>query len=90
MNGRRRQAEARKEGRLIGIGIGTTLDSGTNNWGQARYVNPDAPFSGNSTAATVKLDLDGTLVVSLGTFPQGQGHETTAAQVVGDVLGIPA
>ena len=86
---KKKQAEARKEGRLIGIGIGTTLDSGTNNWGQARYVNPHAPFSGNSTAATVKLDLDGTVVVSLGTFPQGQGHETTAAQVVGDVLGIP-
>ena len=85
----KKQAEARKEGRLIGIGIGTTLDSGTNNWGQARYVNPHAPFSGNSTAATVKLDLDGTVVVSLGTFPQGQGHETTAAQVVGNVLGIP-
>ena len=86
---KKKQAEARKEGRLIGIGIGTTLDSGTNNWGQARYVNPHAPFSGNSTAATVKLDLDGTVVVSLGTFPQGQGHETTAAQVVGDVLEIP-
>ena len=86
---KKKQADARKEGRLIGIGIGTTLDSGTNNWGQARYVNPHAPFSGNSTAATVKLDLDGTVVVSLGTFPQGQGHETTAAQVVGDVLEIP-
>ena len=86
---KKKQAEARKEGRLIGIGIGTTLDSGTNNWGQARYVNPHAPFSGNSTAARVKLDLDGTVVVSLGTFPQGQGHETTAAQVVGKVLEIP-
>ena len=86
---KKRQEEARNEGRLIGIGIGTTLDSGTNNWGQARYVNPHAPFSGNSTAATVKLDLDGSVVVSLGTFPQGQGHETTAAQVVGEVLGIP-
>ena len=86
---KKKQADAREEGRLLGIGIGTTLDSGTNNWGQARYVNPHAPFSGNSTAATVKLDLDGTVVVSLGTFPQGQGHETTAAQVVGGVLGIP-
>ena len=86
---KKKQQRARKEGRLLGIGIGTTLDSGTNNWGQARYVNPDAPFSGNSTAATVKLDLDGTVVVSLGTFPQGQGHETTTAQIVGQVLDIP-
>ena len=88
-NWKKKQQEAREAGRLIGIGIGTTLDSGTNNWGQARYVNPDAPFSGNSTAATVKLDMDGAVVVSLGTFPQGQGHETTAAQTVGEVLGIP-
>ena len=85
---KKKQQEAREEGRLIGIGIGTTLDSGTNNWAQARYVNPDAPFSGNSTAATVKLDLDGMVVVSLGTFPQGQGHETTAAQTVAEVLGV--
>ena len=84
----RRQKAAREQGRLLGIGIGTTLDSGTNNWGQARYVNPDAPFSGNSTGATVKLDLDGSVVVTLGTFPQGQGHETTAAQVVAEALGI--
>ena len=70
---KKKQQEAREAGRLVGIGIGTTLDSGTNNWGQARYVNPDAPFSGNSTAATVKLDMDGAVVVSLGTFPQGQG-----------------
>jgi CO/xanthine dehydrogenase Mo-binding subunit/carbon monoxide dehydrogenase subunit G len=85
---KKKQVEARAEGRLMGIGIGTTLDSGTNNWGQARYVNPGAPFSGNSSGATIKLDLDGTVVVTLGTFPQGQGHETTTAQVVGEVLGI--
>ena len=32
--------QARREGRLVGIGIGTTLDSGTNNFGQAQIVNP--------------------------------------------------
>ncbi len=37
---KKKQAEARKEGRLIGIGIGTTLDSGTNNFGQSQIVNP--------------------------------------------------
>src|SRR4029453_8659942 len=29
----------------------------------------------------------GEVVVTLGTVPQGQGHETTAAQVVADILG---
>jgi len=83
-----RQQEARAEGRLLGIGIGTTLDSGTNNFGQSQIVNPHAPFSGNSEAANIKVDMDGQLVVSLGSVPQGQGHETTTAQLVADELNI--
>jgi 2-furoyl-CoA dehydrogenase large subunit len=83
-----KQLAARKEGRLIGIGIGTTLDSGTNNFGQSQIVNPGAPFSGNSQGANCKLDIYGEVVVSVGSCPQGQGHETTAAQVVADVLNI--
>jgi CO/xanthine dehydrogenase Mo-binding subunit len=85
---KRNQLVARQQGRLIGIGIGTTLDSGTNNFGQAQIVNPGAPFSGNSQGANCKLDIYGEVVVSVGSCPQGQGHETTAAQVVADVLSI--
>lgn len=80
--------EGRKSGRLIGIGIGTTLDSGTNNFGQARIMNPYLPFSGNAEVCTIRLDFDGQVIVSLGTCPSGQGHETAAAQVVADELGI--
>jgi len=86
---KKKQTEVRKQGRLIGIGIGTTLDSGTNNFGQSQIVNPDAPFSGNSQGANCKLDIYGEVVVAVGSCPQGQGHETTAAQVVADVLNIP-
>jgi len=86
---RERQAElGRGSGKRIGIGIGTTLDSGTNNFGQARIINPELPFSGNGEAAYVKLDLYGEVNVNLGTTPQGQSHETTAAQVVADILGV--
>ncbi len=85
---KKRQTAGRKEGRLIGIGIGTTLDSGTNNFGQSQIVNPGAPFSGNSQGANCKLDIYGEVVVAVGSCPQGQGHETTAAQVVADVLNI--
>ena len=86
---KQKQQQARAQGRMIGMGIGTTLDSGTNNFGQARIINPDAPFSGQSKAANAKLDIYGEVVVSMGSVPQGQGHETTAAQVVADVLNIP-
>ena len=85
---KKKQAEARKQGRLIGIGIGTTLDSGTNNFGQSQIVNPGLPYSGNSQGANCKLDIYGEVVVAVGSCPQGQGHETTAAQVVADVLNI--
>src|SRR5204863_2735694 len=83
---RRRDAESR--GKLLGFGIGSTLDSGTNNFGQSTLLNPDLQFSGNNEVATVKLDIFGEIVVTLGTVPQGQGHETTAAQVVADILSV--
>ena len=82
-----RRAEAAARGRLLGVGIGSTLDSGTNNFAQSRLVNPELQFSGNNEVATAKLDLMGEVVVTLGTTPQGQGHETTAAQVVADIIG---
>ncbi len=83
---RRREAESR--GKLLGIGIGSTLDSGTNNFGQSQLLNPDLQFSGNNEVATIKLDIFGEIVLTLGTVPQGQGHETVAAQVAADILGV--
>src|SRR5438046_4372038 len=85
IEGKRREAESR--GKRLGLGIGSTLDSGTNNFGQSQLLNPDLQFSGNNEVATVKLDIFGEIVVTLGTVPQGQGHETTSAQVVADILG---
>src|SRR4030095_8635386 len=82
-----RRKEAGARGKLLGFGIGSTLDSGTNNFGQSTLLNPDLQFSGNNEAASVKLDIFGEVVVTLGTVPQGQGHETTSAQVVADILG---
>jgi 2-furoyl-CoA dehydrogenase large subunit len=82
-----RREEAAARGKLLGFGIGSTLDSGTNNFGQSTLLNPELQFSGNNEAASVKLDIFGEVVVTLGTVPQGQGHETTAAQGVADILG---
>src|SRR5213596_1378969 len=81
-----RRAEASARGKILGLGIGSTLDSGTNNFAQSQLINPELQFSGNNEVATVKLDIFGEIVVTLGTTPQGQGHETTAAQVVADIL----
>ena len=81
-------ADMRAQGRMVGIGIGTALDSGTNNFGQSRIINPKSPFSGNSEAANVRLGADGTVTVIVGSVPQGQSHETIAGQVVAQELGI--
>jgi len=85
---RERRAAAEGTGKRIGIGIGSTLDSGTSNFGQARIINKNLPFSGNGEAAICRVDLQGEVCVALGTVPQGQGHETTTAQVVADILGL--
>jgi CO/xanthine dehydrogenase Mo-binding subunit len=82
-----RRAQAEADGKLLGLGIGSTLDSGTNNFAQSRLINPELQFSGNNEVATVKLDIFGEIVVTLGTTPQGQGHETVTSQVVSDILG---
>lgn len=85
---KQKQAEWRAQGRLVGIGIGSTVDSGTNNFGQSVYINKDSIFSGNAEAARIKIGLDGSVVAMLGSVPQGQGHETVAAQVIADDLNI--
>ena len=78
----------RAQGRLVGIGIGTALNSGTNNFGQSTIVNRKSGFSGNSEAANVRIGGDGSVTVIVGSVPQGQSHETVAAQVVARELGI--
>src|SRR5215468_2578779 len=72
---RAEQAAARSErGVLRGIGI-------------SGYVEGTAigPYEG----ATVRMDASGRAVVATGACSQGQGHETSFAQVAADVLGIP-
>ena len=78
----------RAAGRIVGIGIGTALNSGTNNFGQSTIVNRKSGFSGNSEAANVRVGGDGSVIVIVGSVPQGQSHETVAAQVVARELGI--
>ncbi|MCS7137964.1 MAG: xanthine dehydrogenase family protein molybdopterin-binding subunit [Candidatus Caldarchaeum sp.] len=85
---RQRQAKLREEGRLLGVGVGVTIDSGAANFGQVRMLNPALPNVGTSEAATVQMTPDGNILVKLGSVPQGQSHETVASQIVADVLGI--
>jgi len=71
---RQEQAKLRADGIYRGIGISAYVE-GTG----------IGPYEG----ASVKLDLSGRVIVATGACSQGQGHETSFAQVAADVLGVP-
>ncbi|MES2209533.1 MAG: xanthine dehydrogenase family protein molybdopterin-binding subunit [Chloroflexota bacterium] len=84
-----RKAEARTRGKYLGVGLSTYLEvcgvapskwigAVGEGWGAAMWES-----------ANVKVHLTGKVVVTVGTQPQGQGHETTYAQIIGHELGIP-
>jgi carbon-monoxide dehydrogenase large subunit len=71
---RKEQAGLRARGIYRGIGI-------------SGYVEGTA--IGPHEGATVRLDASGHAVVATGACSQGQGHETSFAQIAADALGIP-
>lgn len=71
---RRVAEEERSRGIYQGVGVAIAVEGGGM-----------GPFEG----ASVRIDADGRAVVELATPPQGQGHETTFAQVCAEVLGLP-
>jgi carbon-monoxide dehydrogenase large subunit len=80
---RRRQEEARREGRYLGIGVVTFIEQ------TAPPVDNGLPLNIRMESAIVRMDPSGSVTVQLGTHSQGQGHETTIAQIVADQLSIP-
>jgi 2-furoyl-CoA dehydrogenase large subunit len=90
------KARLRREGRLAGIGIATAVHSAASNIGYVtlalppedrRRANYNAK-SGSSDFAHVALDPSGRIRIQIGTAGAGQGHATTAAQVVARELGV--
>ena len=81
--------DARKRGKLLGVGLSTYLEvcgvapskwigAVGEGWGAAMWES-----------ANIKVHLTGKVVVTVGTQPQGQGHETTYSQIVAHELGVP-
>jgi 2-furoyl-CoA dehydrogenase large subunit len=93
---RAKQAEARAEGRLVGVGIALAVDPSISNMGYITVALPPEvrqapgynPKSGAADWAQLRVSSSGKVVVTMGTAPQGQGHETVVAQVVADELGL--
>jgi len=79
-----RQAAARSQGRLLGIGVSPFVEAaGLGSAGGAGGL----PGSSHDNA-TVSIDLSGRITVALPTFSHGQGHRTTAAQLVADMFAV--
>jgi aerobic carbon-monoxide dehydrogenase large subunit len=70
----KRRDEARKRGKLRGIGLGYYIEA---SGGQP------------TEQAIVKVTPDGRVELIMGTFSHGQGHETAFSQIVSQKLGVP-
>ncbi|MBK8960834.1 MAG: xanthine dehydrogenase family protein molybdopterin-binding subunit [Proteobacteria bacterium] len=81
---RAEQAAARAQGRYLGIGFGCGVELS----GVASELLVPMENQPGYGAATVRLDPRGKVLVFGGDAPGGQGHETTAAQVVASQFGI--
>ena len=81
-----RRAEARKRGKLRGIGISTYLEAC--GIAPSNIAGALGARAGLYEAATVRVHPTGTVTILTGSHSHGQGHETTFAQVVSETLGI--
>jgi aerobic carbon-monoxide dehydrogenase large subunit len=80
---------AAERGKLLGLGLSTYIEvcgvapskwigAVGEGWGAAMWES-----------ANIRVHLTGKIVVTVGTQPQGQGHETTYSQVISHELGVP-
>ncbi len=70
------------------IGIGIACYNELTGLGRAASAGPRMPFRTGHEACTVRVNPDGRIVVLSGVTSQGQGLETTLAQVVADAVGV--
>ena len=82
---RERQAQAREQGRYLGIGVSPFVEPTA--WGGAAAQAAGFPVEFYDSSS-VTMEPDGTVIVTSGTHNHGQGHETSLAQVAADQLGV--
>jgi aerobic carbon-monoxide dehydrogenase large subunit len=80
------QRRARASGRCLGIGLASYVE--LTGVGSAIPVSPGAEIATGTEGATVRVEPGGGVVATFGLGCQGQGHETTLAQVVAGELGV--
>jgi aerobic carbon-monoxide dehydrogenase large subunit len=83
---RKNQAEQRPDGIRTGIGISFFTEA----VGAGPREHMDVAGLGMADGSELTVNPDGTAVLRISAQTQGQGHETTFAQIVAEELGIPA
>jgi carbon-monoxide dehydrogenase large subunit len=82
---RAEQEEARKQGRLLGIGIVSTIEPGVFDWGA--YAVLGQRGTGVPEGATVSIDVWGKIIARVGFPMEGQGQYTLVSQILADYFG---
>ncbi|MCY3795994.1 MAG: xanthine dehydrogenase family protein molybdopterin-binding subunit [Gammaproteobacteria bacterium] len=83
---RRQQEQARRDGRLVGIGMATYAE--LTGIGSRLSASPGMPFNTGTETAHISLDSTGGITAKFGVTSFGQGLETALSQVVADELGV--
>ncbi len=82
---RREQAEKRARGELMGIGVAFFTEA----VGAGPRKDMDILGLGMADGCELRVHPTGKAVVRVSCMSQGQGHETTFAQIVAEEIGIP-
>jgi carbon-monoxide dehydrogenase large subunit len=83
----KRQAEARAEGRSVGIGYSFHIEPSA--YGPSRILNLVGLQHSGFDEEVLRIDSTGRLTVYTGQINMGQGTDTTYAQIAADALGVP-
>ncbi|MGQ0603577.1 MAG: xanthine dehydrogenase family protein molybdopterin-binding subunit [Anaerolineales bacterium] len=80
------QAEARKQGRLVGIGIAASIEA--SGPAPSKVAGALGGVTGFWESGSIRVHATGRVTALTGAHSHGQGHETTMAQIVADELGV--
>jgi len=83
---RAEQAQARAQGRLLGIGLVNTIEPGVFDWNA--YAIVGLPQTGVPEGATVSIDIYGKVTAKIGFSLEGQGQYTVITQVLADYFAM--
>jgi carbon-monoxide dehydrogenase large subunit len=84
---RHEQAEGRKKGKYLGIGVSSWIE--ICGFGPSAATAPATGGLALVESAQVRVFPTGSVTVYVGTHSHGQGHDTTFPQIVADTLGVP-